>query len=364
MRLVPGNLHLLTPSMFANLGLPLENHLNLEAKKHEILLMVDGLGVHQLREFEYLAQHLMTGELRDLTAGFPSTTVASLTSIGTGLVPGQHGMVGYTVKVPSSGNPGRLLNGLKWDERVDPLYWQPKPTLFEQASAAGISVAHIASARYEHTGFSEAALRGAQFYRADSFEEQVFQLSQILNSSPIFVYMYVNNLDVAGHTKGVGSPEWCAALKSIDNFVKSICEVLPKDSVLRITGDHGMINADEHILIDDQLAQGIDLIGGEPRARHLYMAKQNIEEVAFRWKEFLGERVTVLTRDESILLGYFDANSSDIAYERIGDLVVIAHQNLILVDPARVKEEAGMIGHHGGISNEERQVPLISFYSS
>ena len=85
---------------------------------------------------------------------------------------------------------------------------------------------------------------------------------------------------------------------------------------------------------------------------------------SFRWKEFLGERVTVLTRDESILLGYFDTNLSDIAYERIGDLVVIAHQNLILVDPARVKEEAGMIGHHGGISNEERQVPLISFYSS
>ena len=63
MRLVPGNLHLLTPSMFANLGLPSGNPLNLEAKKHEILLMVDGLGVHQLREFEYLAQHMMTGEL-------------------------------------------------------------------------------------------------------------------------------------------------------------------------------------------------------------------------------------------------------------------------------------------------------------
>ena len=68
-------------------------------------------------------------------------------------------MMGYTVRVPRSS--GRVLNSLKWDERVDPEIWQPVPTLFQRATAAGITVSHVAAKRYEETGFTRAVFRGA-----------------------------------------------------------------------------------------------------------------------------------------------------------------------------------------------------------
>ena len=57
----------------------------------------------------------------------PSTTATSLTSLGTGLPPGAHGLVGFTSRVPGT---GKLLNALMWDKDVDPLEWQPHDTAF------------------------------------------------------------------------------------------------------------------------------------------------------------------------------------------------------------------------------------------
>src|SRR5207244_2648596 len=84
------------------------------------------------------------GPGRPRTAGFPATTATSLASLGTGRAPGQHGVLGYQVAVPGE---GRLLNALRWDQRVDPVAWQPGSTIFERAAKAGIAgfrVAHHA----------------------------------------------------------------------------------------------------------------------------------------------------------------------------------------------------------------------------
>ncbi len=61
--------------------------------------------------------------------------MTSLGSLGTGLAPAVHGMLGYQVAIPGE---GRLLNGLHWPKDVDPAAWQPQPTIFERAAAAGV----------------------------------------------------------------------------------------------------------------------------------------------------------------------------------------------------------------------------------
>ena len=89
------------------------------------LLIIDGLGLELLRAHQAAAPFLaeLAFNSRPLTAGFPSTTVTSLGSIGTGLPPAAHGMLGYQVAVPGT---GRLLNGLRWPKDIDPLAWQPQ----------------------------------------------------------------------------------------------------------------------------------------------------------------------------------------------------------------------------------------------
>ncbi|MFP5282710.1 MAG: alkaline phosphatase family protein, partial [Actinomycetes bacterium] len=136
--------------------------LNLPAAERYVVVLVDGLGWHPIRRAVQTAPYLasLLGEVTAITAGVPSTTVTSLASLGTGLPPGRHGMVGYTSRVPST---GEILNALTWESDLVPQAYQNKPTLFERARAAGVAVTSVALERFAGTGLTEAALRGPRF---------------------------------------------------------------------------------------------------------------------------------------------------------------------------------------------------------
>ena len=82
------------------------------------------------------------GTGRPLTAGYPATTATSLASVGTGLPPGAHGLPGYTVRNPAT---GELMNQLRWQPWTTPQVWQPYPTVFQLAHAAGVHAAQVSS---------------------------------------------------------------------------------------------------------------------------------------------------------------------------------------------------------------------------
>ena len=74
-----------------------------------VLLVLDGLGWEQLQERRHLAPTLASMVGGPITTVAPSTTATALTSITTGLTPGEHGLVGYRMEVA-----GQVLNVLRW----------------------------------------------------------------------------------------------------------------------------------------------------------------------------------------------------------------------------------------------------------
>ena len=143
----------------------------------ELLFLIDGFGFDTLSKYaDVMPTMSRMFNHGTIQTAFPSTTATSLATLTTGELPGVHGMLGYTVQVPRSG--GRLLNALKWDERVDPVMWQKVPTLFERAVLAGVSVTHVAAKRYEGSGFTQAALRGAKYVGANGIDEMVTAVSK------------------------------------------------------------------------------------------------------------------------------------------------------------------------------------------
>jgi len=331
----------------------------------ELLFLIDGFGADVLARYGSYAPTLASlSRPHEIQTSFPSTTSTSLATLTTGAMPGAHGMMGYTVRVPRSS--GRVLNSLKWDERVAPEIWQPVPTLFQRAASAGITVSHVAAKRYEDTGFTRAVFRGAYYRGANVTSDLVGETVTALKSTPSFVYLYVNDLDAAGHSDGVGSDKWLAALASIDAMVAQLLEKLPKGVRIWVTADHGMINVEEKIVmgVENKLLDGIATIAGEPRMRHLYLPQDSDlsprADVISYWKETLGEKVKVYTREDAISAGLFGGDVSLDAAERIGDIIAIAQGNLVLLDPARADKEGAMVGHHGGDSATESSVPLLT----
>src|SRR5699024_1784614 len=116
-------------SLAASLGTRASNTLKLPSAQSVVLLLVDGLGLEQLMASSAHAPFLRSRMLKqrseqtELSTIYPSTTAAALASFGTGLAPGQHGIVGYDVYDPDRDTVINQLGG--WDERTDPETWQP-----------------------------------------------------------------------------------------------------------------------------------------------------------------------------------------------------------------------------------------------
>ena len=357
----------IAPSIFSTLGLPgTRNPLGISPSPsgRECLFLIEGLGASVIDEYRNALPTISKmHSFSPLQSTFPTTTATALTTFTTGELPGTHGMLGYTVRVPRSG--GRILNALNWDERVDPENWQPVETLFQRAARMGISVSHIAAKRYENSGFTRATFRGAHYRRANILADLVDETKKALKNSSAFAYVYINDLDVAGHSDGVGSEKWLDALAYVELVASSLISNLPKGTRLWLTADHGMINAEEKIIIgaNNPLLDRVALIAGEPRARHLYLPSDQVdraEEVAQTWRDFLGERADIYTQDEAITASLFgDVVTSD-ARDRMGDVLAIAKGTMVFIEAGRKEKESKMVGHHGGLSDAEKLIPLLS----
>ena len=126
-----------------------------------------------------------------------------------------------------------------------------------------------------------------------------------------------------------------------------------------------MINVEDKIIIgqDNPLLNGINVIAGEPRARHLYLNNDSVqarEDVASLWQQYLQEKALVLTREQAIASNLFGGQISADAVDRMGEVIAIAQGGVVLLDPERADKEGAMVGHHGGDSDIESQVGLLT----
>lgn len=223
-------------------------------------------------------------------------------------------------------------------------------------------VSHVAAKRYEETGFTRAALRGADYRGVNVIDDMVKEAQSALSREGSFAYLYINDVDDASHREGLGSPKFHAAMARTSELITKLLENLPRGTRLWVTTDHGMINRDDYCVLgkDNDLLRHVTLLGGEPRVRYLYVRPEHIDETRSQWQEFLGEKVEIFSRQEAINAGMFGPSVLEKNIERIGDLVVIAKNNFILVEPEREELQLAMVGHHGGITPAETEIPLLS----
>ncbi len=341
-----------------------QNVLGLTPAQRACLLIVDGLGWELLRAHPAVAPFLSELALnsRPITAGFPATTVTSLGSICTGRPPGQHGLLGYQVLIPGE---NRLLNGLRWDSRVDPRQWQPLPTIYERATAAGIAAVHVAQGSFRGSGLTVATMRGADFWSADSMGALAAQgAAAIWENGRALVSVYHGDLDNTGHVFGVGSDAWYNQLAHVDKLAEQLAGALPSGTCLYVTADHGMVDVgpDDKFDVDatPELRAGVALLGGEPRARHLYARRGAGADVLATWRGALGDRAWVLSREEAIKEGWFGPVDAGMA-DRIGDVVVAPAGSFAIVATKAEPRESALFGMHGSLTAAEQFVPALTF---
>jgi hypothetical protein len=109
--------------------------------------------------------------------------------------------------------------------------------------------------------------------------------------------------------------------------------------------------------------QGVSVVAGEPRARHIYLESDSPiarADTASLWQEYLQDKALVLTREQAITNHLFGTDVSPDAFDRMGEVIAIARGGVVLLDADRADKEGAMVGHHGSDSDIESQVGLLT----
>lgn len=351
------------PSCAAALGVPgFGDSLDVGECDVAVVLLVDGLGATSIEDYPDLFTVFGNGSGGSIEAAFPTTTATGLASLGTGMRSGRHGIVGASFFLPETGS---MLSPLHWGSDPSPLVVQPERTIFEQVAAAGFDCTAVGPASYAGSGLTKAVLRGTNYVHAEDLDERIAAVQQVVASGSGLVYVYWPALDRAGHEFGVGTMEWQRAARDVNELIERLVGALGplgERGRLLVTADHGMVDAGERIWVEDtaHLAWGVHRLGGEPRVRHVYCDAESLGDVHRRWSDVLTERVRIWTREAAIAEGLFGPVEEGLA-ERIGDLVVVCQPGVCLASRVSDPRLSMLPGQHGGLSDEERRIPGVSF---
>ena len=333
------------------------------------VLLVDGLGADLLRAHPDLAPTLaaLARPVGDLSAPCPSTTPVSLATLGTGLPPGSHGILGFVTAVPgeqSDAGEDRALNHVQWADDPDPDTWQARRTVFEQAADDGVAVTAVGPYAYAGSGLTRAVYRGAEYTGSVSHGDLTALVLAALAAAPrSLVYGYLPELDLTGHVRGVDSAAWRAQLTFIDRVVEKLVDGLPDDAALLVTADHGMLDVPKDTRLDldehPEVTDGVRLLAGEPRARYVHAEPGAAADLLDRWRGVLGDRAWVASREEAVASGIFGAVDEALA-PRIGDVVALARGTWAFTAGQREPGPSRLRAYHGSLTATELAIPLLT----
>ena len=330
-----------------------------------VVALIDGLGMSALlahpAEAPFLTSLLATPWSRRITTVFPSTTPIALTSLGTGLPPGEHGITGLLLRLPT----GQLVNTLASPAETDLRALQPRPTVFERVSADGVAVTVVGPKIFDGNGLSLAGLRGGFYAAAESPGERVAATAAAVRRGDCaLTYVYYGELDATGHRLGCSSAPWRAELTHVDRWVEQLAAALPAGAALVVTADHGMLDIPVEnrwdVATTPALDAGVEAVSGDLRGAQVHAWPGAAADVLAAWRETLGDAFWVVPQDEAVATGLYGPVVGDDVRARLGDVLAVPVRDHWVGDsralpPAILK----LVGMHGGLSDAELGIPLL-----
>ncbi len=334
---------------------------------HYVLALVDGLGTELV---EHLAEDsfLRSNMCMTLQAVFPSTTVAALTSLASGLWPSVHGVPtwwSYLVEYDVSATVLPFIERFskrplsKWGIKSDDVFAAPtllprfrcEPRLFmPRAIISSVYTSYI-SGGAEVTGYT--TLSGA----VDAVLARVAAAR-----GPTYSYLYYPNVDAFAHDRGPEDKMVHSEVANVDQELSRLVDGLKRRARLMVTADHGLVAVSQRgrhaVRADDDIAELlIAPLSGEPRVPLFHVHEGRAEEFERRFRDRFGEWFVLLTASEVERLELLGPGSfADVTRRRVGDYLALPlGQDVLAYEPP----EDWMVGFHAGLTPAEMLVPLI-----
>jgi len=346
------------------------NHEELGSYTKLMLLIIDGMGHDHLlrhRPEGFLARHLRAR----ITSVCPTTTASAVTSYLSGKAPLQHGLTGWFTWLRELGAVTAVLpfrprnGGPSYDScgvELGPILgW---PSIFDAWNRASYALlpAYIADSHFSRAGYGRA--QRLAFEGLDDCLQQAHQLLQ--RDEKMFVSAYWSDLDRLGHMHGIESEESLHHLAQLDRAIEDFAAGLAPDTLLLISADHGQVDTSPEQTVwlheHPQLADCLALpLCGEPRLAFCYVHADRQGQFVDYVREQLGEFCELMSREEMLDKKLFGLGRAHPEFRhRIGDYGLIMKGRYIIKDRIAGEADFTLTGVHGGLSEEELYVPLIT----
>ncbi len=326
-----------------------------------LLLVLDGLGWRQLQARGDRMPVATAMDGGAITTVAPTTTAAALTSISTGVPPGEHGVVGYRIAVGGAdvGAHAEVLNALRWTtstgdarRRHDPRAFQPCPLFGDQWPPV------VTRRAFLESGFTAAHLSDTRLVGYDRRSGLVDAVVDAFGAGEAFVYAYWDDIDRTAHEFGLAD-RYDEELAACDAMLDELLARLPAGTAVVLTADHGQVHVDDRMLELPGPVNGlIDGQSGEARFRWLHARPGAAADLAAAAGEAFADVAWVRTIDEVAADGWLGPVVSGSARRRLGDVAVVPHEPVAIVDPAE-HTSIHLIGRHGSLTPDEVLVPAL-----
>ncbi|MGA9279650.1 alkaline phosphatase family protein [Ilumatobacter sp.] len=322
-----------------------------------VLVVLDGLGWDQLQSHASLAPTLMAMQGRAIQTVAPTTTATALSSITTGLTPGEHGLVGYRMVLG-----GEVMNVLRWavgDQQVRRS--QPPSSVQPFEPFLGHRVPVVAQGELQNSAFSEAHLRGCEpvGWRAPS--SIAVEAGAQVRAGERFVYCYYNGIDKIAHERGFGD-FYDAELRFADALVADVVAAVPAGTAVLVTADHGQVDVGDRVVHPSaELLGPVTLQSGEGRFRWLHCAHENIAGLVDAAEAEVGSLAWVVTKEQMLDESWFGPTIAPPIQRRLGDVALCAHEPVSFFEAA----DSGpfeLVCRHGSLTSAEVNVPLLGTF--
>ena len=326
-----------------------------------LLLVLDGLGWLQLRDRTEVAPTLTDMAGGPITTVAPSTTAAALTSISTGLPPGEHGMVGYRIAVGGSSGPphGEILNALRWSTGNGDARCRHDPRLFQPCEMFGSQRPPVVTrAQFADSGFTAAHLSDTRLFGYADRGGLVDQVLGAFAREEPFVYAYWDDIDRTAHEFGLAE-RYNDELAACDAMVAELLHRLPAGTAVVVTADHGQVHVGERLIhLPAEVTGLVDGQSGEARFRWLHSRPGAASDLLAAAHQAFDHVGWVRSVDEVVSAGWLGDRVTSTARGRLGDVAVVARDPVAFVDPAEASS-IELIGRHGSLTADEMLVPAV-----
>lgn len=346
-----------------------------------------------LERSSFLQRVQRDGVIAKLTAQFPSTTTAHITTLHFGLPVGRSGIYEWFCYEPrldrliapllfsfaEDAEPNTLL-----EEPTLPLEaYAPGRSLFAELADAGVRSYVAQSRQIFGSAASKVTYAGAKWLPFPDTRAGLKLLAGAMQAEPgpAYFFFYYELIDKILHKAGPRSrkveKQVNTVLAQIETYLMPTLDALPGRTLLLISADHGQVEISPRtVTYLNEVIPGLEPLirrgaGGRPlvpagSARDLFLHIQpdRLDEAYTLLTEspHVQGRAQVYRMTELIDAGLFGPVSDEFR-RRVGDLVVLPEPGLGMWwrDPALYRRHTqNFRGHHGGLTPAEMDIPLLA----